>query len=312
MLSLLIPLYNEEDNVALLYQEIRKSVDHIGIPYEVIFIDDGSSDRTFDRLRAIKKKEAKVEGILVHTRIFRFSRNFGQTAAMQAGTDYARGDVIIIMDGDLQNDPKDIPLLLNKIDDGYDVVCGWRRDRQDKFLTRIVPSVVANWLIRKVTGVPIHDNGCSLKAFRREVIKTLRLYSNMHRFIPAMTSISGARITEIVVNHRPRRYGKTKYGLSRIWQVLADIITIKMLIHFHHRPMLWFGIFSLIFLFAAFGFGIASVLQLFREEQSIVFATACFLFFFLAGNLISWGILAEFLVKAEKSYKNSLEVITDS
>ena len=301
MISIVIPLYNEEDNVIILYKEIRNAVDQTGKPYEILFVDDGSSDTTFQCLKDIKRKEKKGKEIQVQTRIMRFSRNFGQTAAMQAGFDHARGDIIVSLDGDLQNDPADIPKFLHKLKEGYDVVCGWRKDRKDKALTRIIPSKVANWLIGKITGVPIHDNGCSLKAFRSSVIKSVNLYSDMHRFIPAMTSMVGARVTEIVVNHRPRKYGRTKYGLTRIWKVLFDIITIKMLIHFNERPLLWFAFFGFIFCLVGLGLGITSVLLFMQGESSIVYPAASFLSFSLFGSLLSWGLLAEFFVKIETS-----------
>ena len=175
---------------------------------------------------------------------------------MQAGFDFARGEIIVSLDGDLQNDPGDIPKLIEKLNQGYDVVCGWRKVRNDKALTRILPSKVANWIIGKITGVPIHDNGCSLKAYRSRIIKSIKLYSDMHRFIPAVSTMVNARIAEVVVNHRPRKFGEAKYGLSRIWKVLADIVTIKMIIHFHDQPILWFAIFSLIFAAFGIGFGI--------------------------------------------------------
>jgi glycosyltransferase involved in cell wall biosynthesis len=301
IISIVIPIYNEEDNVDILYQEIRGSVDQLQKPYEIIFIDDRSSDASFERLKIIKEREQNEEKHFAQTRIIRFARNFGQTAAMQAGFDQARGNVIVSLDGDLQNDPNDIPKLLSKLDEGYDVVCGWRKDRQDKKVTRIIPSRVANWLIAKVTGVPIHDNGCSLKAYRSSVIKSVRLYSDMHRFIPAVTTLVGSRIAEIVVNHRPRKYGTTKYGLSRVWKVLFDMITIKMLIHFHNRPFLWFAIIGFVFGIIGLGLGITSVFLFLQGVQSIVYPATSFLLLSLFGSLLSWGLLAEFFVKMEKS-----------
>jgi glycosyltransferase involved in cell wall biosynthesis len=299
-ISIIVPLYNEEDNVSVLYQEIRNAVDFLKKPYEILFIDDGSSDSTVNVLKKIIDSEKEEENRYGHTRLIKFSRNFGQTPAMQAGFDYAQGDVIVSMDGDLQNDPKDIPKLLNKVNEGYDVVCGWRRDRKDKKVTRIIPSKVANWLIGKITGVYIHDNGCSLKAYRNSIIKSVRLYSDMHRFIPAMTSIAGARITEIVVNHRPRKYGETKYGLSRIWKVLFDMVAVEMLVHFNQKPLKWFLGFGFIFFIIGICFAFASVIFFIKGEQSIIFPSASFLSFFLFGSLLSWGFLAEYFVKIEK------------
>lgn len=223
MLSIVIPVYNEEDNVRPLFEQIQAVCKTIGDAYEVLFVDDGSEDETFNVLSELCKQEPQLV-------VIRFEKNAGQTAAMAAGFEFARGERIVSMDGDLQNDPIDIPRLLEKLDEGYDLVCGWRKERQDKFLTRRVPSVIANWIIGKVTGVPIHDNGCSLKAYRASVIKQVPFYGEMHRFIPAMTTIVGARIAEIVVSHHPRRFGKSKYGLGRIWRVMLDIIAFKFII----------------------------------------------------------------------------------
>ena len=222
-LSIVVPVYNEEDNVRPLFEKIQRVCETIGGTYEVLFVDDGSQDKTFTVLSELSEQEPQLF-------VIRFEKNAGQTAAMAAGFEFARGQRIISMDGDLQNDPADIPKLLEKLDEGYDLVCGWRKERQDKFLTRRVPSIIANWIIGKVTGVRIHDNGCSLKAYRASVIKQVPLYGEMHRFIPAMSTIVGARITEIVVSHHPRRFGKSKYGLGRIWRVMLDIIAFKFII----------------------------------------------------------------------------------
>jgi glycosyltransferase involved in cell wall biosynthesis len=299
-LSIVIPLYNEEDNVKILYEEIRETVDRVKSPYELIFVDDGSRDSTVQRLNEIIQNEKKAGNRFCITRLVKFSRNFGQTAAMQAGFDQAVGAFIISLDGDLQNDPKDIPRLLKKMEEGYDVVCGWRKNRQDKAITRVLPSKVANWMIGKITGVPIHDNGCSLKAFRSTIIKAVTLYSDMHRFIPAVTTLKDAKIAEIVVNHRPRKYGEAKYGLSRIWKVLSDIITIKMLIHFSNQPILWYALLSLIFAVFGFAFGLISIITYFEGVRSIVYPAASFLFLSLFGSFLSWGILAEFIIRQKK------------
>jgi glycosyltransferase involved in cell wall biosynthesis len=299
-LSIVVPIHNEEDNIEILYRELRHSVDHLKKAYEIILVNDGSTDNTLKKVLQIKAGEREEINFDGHTRIVQFSRNFGQTAAMQAGFDYARGEIIISMDGDLQNDPADIPLLIEKLNEGYDVVCGWRKDRKDKALTRILPSKVANWMIGKITGVPIHDNGCSLKAYRSQVIKSIKLYSDMHRFIPAISTMADAKIAEVVVNHRPRQFGETKYGLSRIWKVLSDIVTIKMLIHFHNQPILWFALLSLIFALFGIGFGIVSLVSYAQGIRSIVYPAASFLFLSLFGSFLSWGILAEFLIRQEK------------
>ena len=222
-LSIVVPVYNEEENVLPLYEKIRKVCESIGKTYEVLFVDDGSEDKTFEVLSEMRDQSP-------HLSVIRFQENAGQTAAMAAGFEFAQGENIISMDGDLQNDPADIPQLLEKLDEEYDLVCGWRKERQDKFWTRRLPSVIANWIISKVTGVAIHDNGCSLKAYRAEVIKQVPLYGEMHRFIPAMSTVVGARIAEIVVKHHPRRFGTSKYGMSRIWRVILDILAFKLIL----------------------------------------------------------------------------------
>jgi glycosyltransferase involved in cell wall biosynthesis len=268
-ISVVIPVFNEQDNVRLLYQQIRKACESLRQSYEIVFVDDGSRDRTFDMLEEIHSQDVRVRAI-------RFRKNYGQTAAMAAGFEFARGEVVISMDGDLQNDPVDIPHLLEKMDEGYDIVCGWRKNRQDKLWSRRVPSVAANWLIGKVTGVQIHDNGCSLKAYRASVIKNVTLYGEMHRFIPAMSTLTGARIAEIPVNHHPRRFGKSKYGIGRVWRVALDIITVKTLTGFASRPRLWFGLLSA----PAFVLGLSTI--------SVAAATL------LAGTLASWSVLLTF------------------
>ncbi len=227
-LSIVVPVYNEEENVRPLYEKIRAVCESIGRTYEVLFVDDGSQDNTFEVLSELRSQE-------LHLVVIRFQENAGQTAAMAAGFEFAQGERIISMDGDLQNDPADIPQLLEKLEEDYDLVCGWRRERQDKFWTRRVPSVAANWIISKVTGVAIHDNGCSLKAYRAEVIKQVPLYGEMHRFIPAISTVVGARIAEMVVKHHPRRFGTSKYGLSRIWRVILDILAFKLILSIFAR-----------------------------------------------------------------------------
>jgi glycosyltransferase involved in cell wall biosynthesis len=286
-LSVVVPLYNEEQCVIPLYASLVEVCDQLNVLYELIFVDDGSHDQTFPRLRRLHVKDLKVK-------VIRFRRNFGQTAAMEAGFRYARGKVIISMDGDLQNDPKDIPKFLQKIDEGYDIVCGWRKSRQDRLISRKIPSVLANRLISLLTGVNIHDNGCSLKAYRSSVIKRIPLYSEMHRFIPAMATLTGAKITEIITTHHPRRFGKSKYGLSRIWKVFLDLFLIKMLTSFAERPALWFGMFSL----PAFFLGTACLTGLMIAGSSgVVLPALSFLFFSLAGHLLAMGLLGEMVLR---------------
>jgi glycosyltransferase involved in cell wall biosynthesis len=212
-LSIVVPLYNEEESVDKLYESIVSSASANAYDFEVILVDDGSCDKTLEIARAIARNDGRLK-------VVEFRKNYGQTAAMAAGIDLALGDIIVTMDGDLQNDPRDIPEFVNKMNEGFDIVVGWRHKRQDKLITRKIPSIIANWLIGKVTGVPIKDNGCSLKAYRASVIKRVPLYNEMHRFIPAMTSITGARIAQIKVRHHARLFGTSKYGLSRVYKVL--------------------------------------------------------------------------------------------
>ncbi len=232
--SIVIPLYNEVENVEPLYRELKPVLEQLGEPYEVIFVDDGSQDGTYDALLALYGEDPNVH-------LVRLSRNFGQTAALAAGFDFARGAIIIAMDGDLHHDPQDIPRLLEKLREGYDIVSGWRKDRPDDFLTRRLPSRVANWIMARVSGVPLRDFGSTFKAYRREVIKSIRLYGELHRFIPALASLVGARIAEIPVRARPRYRGQSKYGLSRTIRVLLDFITIKFLLSYMTRPLHFFG-----------------------------------------------------------------------
>ena len=244
-ISIVVPVYNEEENVPILYDRLKEVLEKIPYDYEIIFVDDGSIDRTREILEEIASKDKKVK-------VIEFARNFGQTPAMMAGMDYATGDVIVTMDGDLQNDPEDIPRLLEKIEEGYDVVSGWRKNRQDAAISRKLPSKIANWLIGKMTGVKIHDYGCTLKAYRSEVIKKVRLYGELHRFIPALASTvtSVSRIIEIPVKHHPRIYGKSKYGISRTFKVLADLFFIWFLKKFMQKPIHFFGILGLVLFFA--------------------------------------------------------------
>jgi glycosyltransferase involved in cell wall biosynthesis len=230
--SVVIPLYNEEENVEILNERLTETMKNIGSDYEVVYIDDGSTDGTLLLLEELQKKDDNIV-------VLSLRRNFGQTAAFAAGFDFARGDIVVTMDGDLQNDPTDIPKLLELTKD-YDLVSGWRRKRQDSF-SRTFPSKMANWLISKVTGVRLHDYGCSLKAYRREVVKNLKLYVEMHRFIPAVASWYGVSIAEIETTHHPRLRGKSKYGISRTIKVLLDLVTVKFLQSFSTKPIQFFG-----------------------------------------------------------------------
>lgn len=233
-LSVVVPFFNEEESIGPLHQALCEALDPTGLTYELVFVDDGSTDQTFAAATALAKQDPNLTAI-------KLRRNAGQTPAMMSGIDYAQGAIIATMDGDLQNDPADLPLLIEMINSGYDIVVGWRHNRQDKLITRKIPSKIANWIIAKITGVAIRDNGCSLKAYRREIIKSVPLYSEMHRFIPAMLSVTGARLAQVKVRHHARQFGTSKYGLSRTYKVLIDLVTIKTLITSLARPMSWFG-----------------------------------------------------------------------
>jgi len=232
-ISVVVPLLNEQDNIGPLYEQITQTLTDV-YKYEIIFVDDGSSDNSFDILAKLQKTDAAI-------RVICFRKNFGQTAALSAGFAHARGKVIVAIDADLQNDPADIPKMIARLDEGFDVISGWRKKRHDNAVTRLLPSKIANWLISRITGVKLHDYGCTLKVYRREVLEEIKLYGEMHRFIPALASWSGARITEMPVNHRPRTTGKTKYGLGRTLKVILDLITVKFLGSFSTKPIYIFG-----------------------------------------------------------------------
>ncbi len=292
-LSVVIPVYNEEENIPKLYEELKEVLERLPYDYEIIFVDDGSTDRTPQILEELAKKDPRVK-------VVRFRRNYGQTAAMYAGFQYASGDVVITMDGDLQNDPHDIPKLLEKINEGYDIVSGWRKDRKDPFLSRILPSKIANWIISKVTGVHLHDYGCTLKAYRKEVAKNFRLYGDMHRFLPAVAKSFGAKITEVVVNHRPRLYGKSKYGIGRTVRVLLDIFLVKFLNDYLNKPLYVFGPIGLLLM------GLGFLIMLYLSVEKLLFGASIGgrpllilgVLLFLSGlQLVSTGIIAEIIVR---------------
>ena len=264
-LSVVVPLFNEKDSVEKLYNAIIEAVASDGL--EIIFVDDGSSDETFELAKRIASSDHRLK-------VVEFRKNYGQTPAMAAGIDLATGDIIVTMDGDLQNDPRDIPKFVDKMREGYDIVVGWRYKRQDKLVSRKIPSKIANWLIGRVTGIPIKDNGCSLKAYRADVIKRVPLYNEMHRFIPAMVSITGARIAEIRVRHHARQFGESKYGLSRIYKVLLDLLTVKTIVGFAQRPLLWFGTLSTPFFVLAVLALVVSVLPIFSSGGAVVLPVA--------------------------------------
>jgi len=261
-LSIIVPIYNEEESVDALYEKISAALEPTGLDYELILVDDGSSDRSFMLLKAIAAEDAKVK-------VIRFRRNFGQTAAMAAGFDAASGRVVVPMDGDLQNDPADIPRLLAKIDEGYDVVSGWRKDRQDTFINRKLPSMIANGLISRFTGVHLHDYGCTLKAYRREVLDGINLYGEMHRFVPALASQVGAKVTELPVKHHPRMYGTSKYGISRTVRVVLDLMTVKFLLSYSTKPIQLFGKWGVYTLIAGVVSGLTTVYMKIFEHFSM-------------------------------------------
>lgn len=303
-LSIVVPLYNEEQSVAPLYRSICAACQMLEYHAEIIFVDDGSQDSTF----FVAEKLAETDPRL---RIVKFRRNYGQTPAMAAGIDLARGGIIITMDGDLQNDPDDIPKFVNKINEGYDIVVGWRFDRQDKLMTRKLPSWIANWIIGKVTGVPIKDNGCSLKAFRADVIKGVPLYSEMHRFIPAMASIAGPRLAEIKVRHHARQFGESKYGLSRIYKVLLDLLTIKMIAGFSARPLAWFTTLALPF-FLLSTLMVLWVVLMFIEfgYLSLPVAGAALFFATMSAFLIFSGAVGELINRTAEYDVSRLSLLT--
>src|SRR4030067_3824962 len=239
-LSVVIPVYNEEESVKFLYEAVTKALSDLKRPYEIFLVDDGSKDNTYKNALTLAKSDSRLK-------IIKLKRNYGQTTALHAGFQNARGKVIVTMDGDLQNDPDDIPVMLNKMDEGYDIVLGWRHDRKDFFISRRLPSKIANWLVRKVKGIPVKDNGWAIRAYRAEVIKNFPMYSEMHRLMPVITALVGEKFTPLKVKHNPRKFGSSKYGLSRIYKVLIDMTALKIIFTFFHLPLYGFGIFALFF-----------------------------------------------------------------
>ena len=308
VISVVVPIYNERENIEPLHRALTFAMRNLGHPYELVFVDDGSRDGSRDRLRAVAADDPAVVLVL-------FRRNYGQTAAMAAGFARARGETVVTMDGDLQNDPADIARLVGKLDEGWDVVCGWRRHRKDKLATRLLPSRLANFLIALVTGARIHDTGCSLKAYRAWVVKSLNLYSDMHRFMAALGAGIGARITELPVRHHPRQHGSSKYGLGRIFRVLADLLVIKMLIQFAAHPIRWFFTLALpMFLVSPvlFGLGLVKI----TRAGSLELAPKMELDFFAAGavtllvavNVVLLGFLAELQIKVSQFFRQRISI----
>ncbi|MFN2216044.1 MAG: glycosyltransferase family 2 protein [Anaerolineales bacterium] len=293
-LSLVIPVLNEKDTLKTLDEAIHQALKDYETDWEVIYIDDGSQDGSLDILTDLAEIDKQ------HVRVVGFRRNFGQTAAIAAGIDHAQGDIIVTLDADMQNDPADIPMMVAKLNEGYDVVSGYRKDRKDTMLTRTIPSRAANWLISQVTGVHLHDYGCTLKAYRREVLHNIRLYGEMHRFIPVYAHAYGARITEVLVRHHPRKYGKTKYGLERTFKVLLDLFTVKFLLSYAAKPIYLFGGAG-IFLILASGLVLLYLLVRRVIFSISVLASPLFqmsaMFFILGFQSILMGLIAELLVR---------------
>ena len=298
--SVIVPLFNERESVAELVESIGTTLASAEMSFELIMVDDGSTDGTIDLLCELQKTTPFM-------RILQLRRNFGQTAAMAAGFDYARGEVIVPLDGDLQNDPADIPRMVHKLHEGYDVVSGWRRNRQDNLLNRKIPSWIANFIIGKITGVQLHDYGCTLKAYRHDVVEHLKLYGEMHRFIPALAKWSGARVTEMVVNHRPRIHGQTKYGLTRSVKVILDLITVKFLGSFSTKPLHIFGGVGLLSLLAAWVCGSAVIYQKLFQKMDMT-GNPLFLltviFIMTSIQFLLMGLLAEMLARTYHESQN--------
>jgi glycosyltransferase involved in cell wall biosynthesis len=292
-ISVFLPVYDEEPNLRLLHEKLDEALRKLGRTAEIIYVDDGSRDRSLDILRELAEKDSRV-------RVVALRRNYGQTAAMAAGIDAARGRVLIPMDADLQNDPADIARLLDKLDEGYDVVSGWRKNRQDKLVTRKIPSMLANRLISWIGGVPLHDYGCSLKAYRRESLEDVRLYGEMHRFIPIYASWAGARVTEIPVEHHARTMGKSKYGLSRTVKVIFDLMTIKFMASYQTKPIYIFGTFGLLSFFVSFAATVWALVLKFTGRATLIqtpLPIIAVVMFAVGIQFLLMGLLAEMLVR---------------
>jgi glycosyltransferase involved in cell wall biosynthesis len=311
-ISVIVPIYNEEESLPILHAEIAAALEAMGVPWEVIYVDDCSRDRSLAVMLDLRAGDS-------HVRIVKFRRNFGQTAAMAAGFDASRGEVVITLDGDLQNDPADIPALVAALDDGYDIAAGWRKRRHDGYFLRLLPSKIANRLIALVTGVTIHDTGCTLKAFRRKLVKNMSIYAEQHRFLPVMSAGSGAKITEVVVNHRARQFGESKYGIGRATRVLLDLLSVKLISQFSQRPLHYFGLLCLMFLgFGLFfgGVGIISIgdgasrpsgtgplVEGTLNEWELVVVSIAMLMVVLTVFYFLLGLLAELAVKASGMHR---------
>ncbi len=316
-LSVVVPIFNERENLELLVAKLHESVSRIGRSYEILLVDDGSKDGSWDLMVALAERYPCLH-------LIRFRRNFGQTAAMSAGFREARGEIIVTLDADLQNDPADIPKLLAKMDEGNDVVSGWRRDRKDTFINRRLPSIIANSLISRITGVHLHDYGCTLKAYRREIVEHIDLYGELHRFIPALASWVGGQLAEVVVTHHPRRFGKSKYGISRTVRVILDLVTVKFMLRYATRPIHVFGkwgmvsgmagILMLLFVLAAHlsfrCFGTEFAADLIKRPFWLI---SPFMLIFFGLQFISMGLLAELQIRTyHESQQKPIYVIRET
>lgn len=295
--SVVVPVMNEEENVPLLHQAISAAMQTWGRSYEIVIVDDGSTDRTFPLLQEIARRDPNL-------RVVKFRRNFGQSAAMGAGFELARGEVIVTMDGDLQNDPQDIPMVVAELEKGYDVVSGWRKNRKDKLIIRKVPSKIANRLIRQTTQVTLHDTGCSLKAYSRDVVNKISLYGELHRFIPALARVEGARIGEVVVNHHERKFGQSKYNLTRTFRVIMDLTTLNLLLKYLTKPLHFFGALTLLFNALGLGTLLYAALRIAQNrlstEELNVLMSLGFLFIAAGINFLLFGLIANMVVKTGK------------
>jgi len=313
-LSIIVPIYNEEESLPVLHAEIAEALSEMGEAgeqTEIVLVDDCSTDGSLGVMRGLLRNDPRV-------RLVKFRRNFGQTAALAAGFDMSRGRVVVTLDGDLQNDPADIPMMVKQLDKGFDVVAGWRKKRHDGYILRRLPSIVANRLIGIVTGVTIHDTGCTLKAFRRELVKSMSIYAEQHRFLPVLSRGSGARICEVVVNHRARRFGRSKYGIGRATRVLIDLVTVNFISRFSHKPIQYFGLLSLAMLIAGVIFGGAALFSLdpggipVEKSDNVLFSEWNMSVIHILAVLFSafiyfafLGLLAELAVKASGMHRRS-------
>jgi len=292
-LSVIVPIYNEEDNLPPLHRDILTTIEKLTCSYEIIYVDDGSTDGGLDRIKSLAANDKA-------TAIIQLRRNFGQTAAISAGIDHSRGQVVVCLDADLQNDPADIPRLLAKLEEGYDLVSGWRVNRQDHWLWRKSVSSIANWIISRITDLKLHDYGCTLKAYRRDLLNHIRLYGQMHRFIPALASMVGAKVAEIPVNHRPRIHGKSKYGLGRTFSVVLDLLTVKFLASLSSNPIKIFGGSGLVLIGLSFISGLAMVLQKWLQGISLIQTPLLLLsalLFILGFHAILLGLTTELMIR---------------